>query len=130
MRFLGKGLRAHNEKAWFDAHRDDYERVFLAPALAFAEALGPRLRNIELDVNVEPRVNGSLMRINRDIRFSKDKSPYKDHMDLWFWTGRSEGLGQLGLLLPAEGRPAVARRRHAPFRGRRAGALPRGGCPG
>jgi uncharacterized protein (TIGR02453 family) len=82
-----KGLRAHNDKPWFEAHRDDYAAAFVAPAAAFAEALAPRLRKIEPEVQVEPRVNGSIMRINRDIRFSKDKSPYKDHLDLWFWTG-------------------------------------------
>ena len=95
VRFLA-GLSAHNEKAWFDAHRTDYERAFLAPAQAFAEALGPRLRKIEPDINVEPRVNGSIMRINRDIRFSKDKSPYKDHLDMWFWTGDRKGWDSSG----------------------------------
>ena len=39
----------------------------------------------------EPRINGSLFRINRDIRFSKDKSPYKAHLDLWFWEGEHRG---------------------------------------
>lgn len=90
VRFL-EGLRTHNKKAWFDAHREDYEQAFLAPAQAFVEALGPRLRKLEPDVHVEPRVNGSIMRINRDIRFSKDKTPYKDHLDLWFWTGERKG---------------------------------------
>src|SRR5215831_13499583 len=90
VRFLS-GIRDHNEKEWFEAHRDDYQRFFLAPAVAFAEALAPRLRKIEPAVSVEPRVNGSIMRINRDIRFSKDKSPYKDHLDLWFWTGDRKG---------------------------------------
>jgi uncharacterized protein (TIGR02453 family) len=95
LRFLA-GLRAHNEKAWFEAHRDDYQSFFLAPAMAFAEALAPKLRKIEPEVNVEPRVNGSLMRINRDIRFSKDKSPYKDHLDMWFWTGDRKGWDASG----------------------------------
>jgi Conserved hypothetical protein (DUF2461) len=45
---------------------------------------------------VEPRVSDSIMRINRDIRFSKDKSPYKDHLDLWFWTGDREGWDASG----------------------------------
>src|SRR5262249_39822409 len=71
--------------------RDDYEQAFLAPAQAFVQALGPRLRKIDPGVNAEPRVNGSIMRINRDIRFSKDKSPYKDHLDLWFWSGDRKG---------------------------------------
>ena len=90
------GLRAHNKKDWFEAHRADYEQAYLAPAVAFAEALAPRLRKIEPDVNVEPRVNGSIMRINRDIRFSKDKSPYKDHLDMWFWTGDRKGWDASG----------------------------------
>jgi uncharacterized protein (TIGR02453 family) len=95
LRFLA-GIRDHNDKKWFEAHRADYERAFLAPAVAFAEALAPRLRKIEPDVSVEPRVNGSIMRINRDIRFSKDKSPYKDHLDLWFWTGDRKGWDTSG----------------------------------
>jgi uncharacterized protein (TIGR02453 family) len=64
--------------------------------MAFAEALAPRLRKIDPDVSVEPRVNGSIMRINRDIRFSKDKSPYKDHLDMWFWTGDRKGWDASG----------------------------------
>jgi uncharacterized protein (TIGR02453 family) len=90
------GVRDHNNKKWFDGHRSDYERAFLAPAVAFAEALAPPLRKIEPDICVEPRVNGSIMRINRDIRFSKDKSPYKDHLDLWFWTGDRKGWDTSG----------------------------------
>ena len=41
-------------------------------------------------------MNGSILRINRDIRFSKDKSPYKDHLDLWFWTGDRKGWESSG----------------------------------
>jgi uncharacterized protein (TIGR02453 family) len=89
-RFLA-GIRQHNDKAWFDAHRADYERAFLAPAQAFVEALGPRLRKIDPAVQAQPGLNGSILRINRDVRFSKDKSPYKDHLDLWFWTGEEKG---------------------------------------
>ena len=95
VRFLG-GLRAHNDRDWFEAHRKDYEGAYLGPAMAFAEALAPRLRKIEPDVSVEPRVNGSIMRINRDIRFSKDKSPYKDHLDMWFWAGDRKGWDTSG----------------------------------
>jgi uncharacterized protein (TIGR02453 family) len=95
VRFLG-GIRKHNDKAWFDAHRADYEQAFLAPAQAFVEALGPRLRKIDPAVQAQPRVNGSIMRINRDVRFSKDKSPYKDHLDLWFWAGEEKGWDQSG----------------------------------
>jgi uncharacterized protein (TIGR02453 family) len=133
-----QGIRDHNRKAWFDAHREDYERAFLAPAQAFSEALAPRLRKIDPEVVVEPRVNGSIMRINRDIRFSKDKTPYKDHLDLWFWTGERKGWDSSGFffrLTPDESilgagihrfaPPTVARYRTAVLDSRRGGALAR-----
>ena len=82
-----RDVDAHNEKAWFDAHRDDYERRWLAPARAFVEALAPELATLSPAIQAEPRVNGSIMRINRDVRFSADKRPYKDHLDFWFWEG-------------------------------------------
>jgi uncharacterized protein (TIGR02453 family) len=79
-----RGLAANNDRAWFQAHRDDYEAYWLEPAMALVEAIGSRLRRFAPDVVVDPRVNGSIFRINRDIRFSKDKRPYKTHLDLWF----------------------------------------------
>lgn len=95
IRFLA-GLRENNDKAWFEAHRQEYEQGLLTPAVAFIEALAPRLRKIDPEIQVEPRMNGSILRINRDIRFSKDKSPYKDHLDLWFWTGYRKGWESSG----------------------------------
>jgi uncharacterized protein (TIGR02453 family) len=135
VRFL-QGLHENNRKAWFEAHREEYESVFLAPAQAFAEALAPRLRKIDPAVVVEPRVNGSIMRINRDIRFSKDKTPYKDHLDLWFWTGERKGWDSSGfffrltpdrLILGAGihnfAPPTLARYRKAVLDGKRGGPL-------
>ena len=86
-----KGIAAHNDKTWFDAHRDLYNAGYIAPARAFVEALGPELRKISAGVTFEPKVNGSLQRINRDIRFTKDKRPYKEHLNLWFWHGDNKG---------------------------------------
>jgi uncharacterized protein (TIGR02453 family) len=82
-----KGIAAHNEKSWFDANRALYEAGYVAPARALVEALGPRLKAIAPNVQYEAKVNGSMSRINRDIRFSKDKRPYKEHLSLWFWHG-------------------------------------------
>jgi uncharacterized protein (TIGR02453 family) len=90
VRFLA-GLQAHNKKEWFEAHRADYDEHFVEPAKAFVEALAPKLARIDPEIHAEPRVNGSILRINRDVRFSKDKSPYKDHLDLWFWSGEEKG---------------------------------------
>jgi uncharacterized protein (TIGR02453 family) len=83
LRFL-RELRENNDKRWFDAHRDTYEQALLEPARDFVEAMGDELGP---SVHADPRVNGSIFRINRDTRFSKDKRPYKDHLDLWFWQG-------------------------------------------
>jgi uncharacterized protein (TIGR02453 family) len=80
-------LRAHNEKAWFDANRARYESGFIEPAKAFVEVIGPELNDLVPRIHAEPSVGGSIFRINRDIRFSSDKRLYKDHLDFWFWEG-------------------------------------------
>jgi uncharacterized protein (TIGR02453 family) len=94
-----RGIKAHNDKAWFEANRELYEAGYVAPARAFVEAIGPKLRRFAPGVRFEPRINGSIGRINRDIRFSKDKRPYKDHLDLWFWHGEKKGWNAPGFYL-------------------------------
>jgi len=91
-----RGIAAHNEKAWFEENRDLYEAGYVTPARAFVEAMGPKLRTISPAVQFEPKVNGSMSRVNRDIRFSKDKRPYKDHLDIWFWHGERKGWNAPG----------------------------------
>jgi uncharacterized protein (TIGR02453 family) len=95
-RFLAD-LSANNEKAWFDANRARYEAALVAPAKAFVTALGERLQRDAADIHAEPRVGGSIFRINRDVRFSKDKRPYKDHLDLMFWLGEGRSRDCPGL---------------------------------
>jgi uncharacterized protein (TIGR02453 family) len=95
-----RDLTEHNDRAWFTANRSRYEAYYLAPALSFVSAIGPRLTaELPGDVRFEPRVNGSLFRINRDLRFSKDKAPYKDHIDMWFWTGDKKGWDTPGYFM-------------------------------
>jgi uncharacterized protein (TIGR02453 family) len=85
-RFL-RELRGNNNKDWFDAHRSDYEVFWVAPAKAFVVAAGQQLIELAPGIRAEPRVLGSIFRINRDTRFARDASPYKDHIDFWFWEG-------------------------------------------
>ena len=89
-RFLND-LGRNNNKAWFEAHRTDYEEHVKRPGLAFVEAIGPMLTRLSPEVRADPRVGGSMMRINRDIRFSPDKRPYKDHLDIAFRCGEAKG---------------------------------------
>ncbi|MBW2529538.1 MAG: DUF2461 domain-containing protein [Deltaproteobacteria bacterium] len=83
-----RALSRNNDKGWFDAHRADYDEHVMGPARAFVTAMGAKLRKISPDVQAEPKVNGSIFRINRDTRFSKDKSPYKTNMGIFFWEGK------------------------------------------
>ena len=84
LEFLGQ-LRLHNDRSWFEANKARYERHVRKPALAFIEAMAPRLRAVSPVLVADPRrVGGSLMRIHRDVRFTKDPSPYKTNLGIQF----------------------------------------------
>jgi uncharacterized protein (TIGR02453 family) len=74
LRFLA-GIGFENSKKWFEANRALYEAGYVEPARRFIETIGPELKKISPGVRYEPKVNGSIGRINRDVRFSRDKSP-------------------------------------------------------
>ena len=78
-------LRENNDRDWFAANRARYEEHVLEPALAFVGAFAPRLEKISPHFVADARPSGgSLFRIHRDTRFSKDKSPYKTNLGLHF----------------------------------------------
>jgi len=95
-------LQANNNRAWFEARRDDFERFVMAPARQFVLAMGERLREIAPGIHAEPRVDQSIFRIHRDTRFSKDKSPYKTHLGIWFWEGGRSKLDAPGFYFHLE----------------------------
>lgn len=104
LRFIGE-LAGNNTKEWFDANRDRYEEVMLEPALEFIEAFAPSLRSISPHfVASARRSGGSLFRINRDVRFSKDKSPYKTHLGIQFRHEQSKDVHSPGYYLHIEPR--------------------------
>jgi len=73
-----RGLARHNDKAWFEDHRADYETHVRQPFLRLITDLQPALAEVSSHFRADPRgVGGSLFRIYRDARFSNDKSPYK-----------------------------------------------------
>jgi uncharacterized protein (TIGR02453 family) len=88
IRFL-HGLRKNNEKAWFDAHRADYESELREPSRALVDRMATLFAEHGLPLVANQK--RSLFRINRDIRFSKDKSPYKTHIGIAFpWNDLKE----------------------------------------
>ncbi|KAA3659678.1 MAG: DUF2461 domain-containing protein [Calditrichaeota bacterium] len=80
-------LAENNNKPWFDEHKSEYEEFVQTPAREFVVAMGEKLKTLVPDIHADPRVNKSLFRIHRDTRFSKDKTPYKTNLALWFWQG-------------------------------------------
>jgi uncharacterized protein (TIGR02453 family) len=80
-------LTKNNSKKWFESHREDYDNYVMEPSRAFVTALGDRLGKLAPGIIADPRVNKSIFKIHRDVRFSKDKTPFKTHLGLWFWDG-------------------------------------------
>lgn len=77
------GLIHNNERPWFEAHKADYETHVVAPAMALITELDEVVRGISKRYRGIPKkIGGSLMRIYRDTRFSRDKTPYKTNVGI------------------------------------------------
>ena len=81
LRFL-RGLAKNNNKPWFEAHRTDYETELREPMRDLIGEMNALFATFAPEIAGDPK--RSMFRINRDIRFSKDKSPYKTHAACWF----------------------------------------------
>jgi uncharacterized protein (TIGR02453 family) len=83
-RFLDE-LAANNNRTWFEANKKNYELLVREPALDFIEEMAPVLQTFAPSFRAEPRkIGGSLMRVYRDTRFSRDKTPYKTNIGIQF----------------------------------------------
>src|SRR5262245_9835784 len=78
MDFL-RDLSAHNEREWFNANKDRYQRAYKEPGGAFMAELRPRVEAL-----VDRPVAARVFRIHRDTRFSKDKTPYHTYLRVAF----------------------------------------------
>jgi uncharacterized protein (TIGR02453 family) len=78
-------LAANNNRTWFEANKPRYEALVREPALEFIAAMAPLLEKIAPNFRAEPRKAGSsLMRVFRDTRFARDKTPYKTNIGIQF----------------------------------------------
>lgn len=82
-----KDLKQNNDKAWFDKNRDTLETFVMEPAKQFVIQMGSMLQNLRPDLYFEPKTDKSIFRLHRDVRFSKNKLPYKTHLAFLFWEG-------------------------------------------
>jgi uncharacterized protein (TIGR02453 family) len=83
-------LAANNERAWFQPRKADYERLLKEPLEGLCVALGERFQARGMPLRADPAK--SPFRIYRDVRFAKDKSPYKTNIGASFpWVGAEDG---------------------------------------
>ncbi|MEE8244940.1 MAG: DUF2461 domain-containing protein [Pseudomonadales bacterium] len=102
VRFL-EDLEDHNDRDWFKANKHRYDSDVLEPALDFITAMGPRIEKIsECFTAIPKRMGGSLMRVYRDTRFSKDKTPYKTNIGIQFRHERGKDVHAPGYYLHIE----------------------------
>jgi uncharacterized protein (TIGR02453 family) len=96
-------LGLNNEREWFEPRKQRYESSVLEPALAFIRAMGPQLPRISSAfVAIDKKVGGSLMRVHRDVRFSKDKTPYKTNVGIQFRHATGKDVHAPGLYVHLE----------------------------
>jgi uncharacterized protein (TIGR02453 family) len=79
-----KDLGRHNRKEWMDANRDRYQTALIQPFRRLLEELAPAVLELDSRFDTTGRTGANFSRINRDIRFAKDKTLYKTHMYLKF----------------------------------------------
>jgi uncharacterized protein (TIGR02453 family) len=99
--FLRK-LSRNNNREWFEAHREDYKTMFLEPAQEFVVEMGSKLQTIRPNIIAIPKIDKSIFRLHRDIRFSKEKLPYKTNLGIYFWEGESKKLDSSGFYFHVE----------------------------
>jgi uncharacterized protein (TIGR02453 family) len=97
-------LKKHNKKAWMDVNRARYQETVTKPFRRLLEELSPALLKLDPNFDVAARGGANFSRINRDIRFARDKTPYRAQMYVKFsvpLAGEMEG-GELYLGISAE----------------------------
>ena len=100
-----KQLGVNNNRTWFNENKATYIENIVEPAQAFVEELGDRLRFLSPAIQSDSRANnGSIIRIYRDIRFSKDKTPYKTHLGIVFWEGMGKKMENPGYFFHMDAR--------------------------
>lgn len=93
-------LSVENDRTWFNANKDRYEAEVVEPLLAFIGDFAPKLKKISPHYLAIPKkVGGSMFRIHRDTRFSKDKTPYKTHASAHFRHARGKDVHAPGFYL-------------------------------
>lgn len=89
-----KGLTKNNNRKWFDSHKDIYEKYVKVPFQDFVEEMIILIHQEDPTINLNPKE--AIFRIYRDIRFSKDKTPYKTHLSAAISSGGKKDMAGAG----------------------------------
>lgn len=90
---------SNNTKEWFELHKEEYRQHLLEPSRDFVTEMGEHLQALVPTINAIPKINGSLFRIYRDTRFSKNKAPIKTRIGIIFWQGKGERMSSSSFYL-------------------------------
>jgi uncharacterized protein (TIGR02453 family) len=85
-------LSKNNNRDWFLKNRERFDIEFLQPAIQFVIDLGERIQSFAPNIIAIPRVDKSIFRLHRDVRFRKNKEPYKTNLGLYFWEGKGKRM--------------------------------------
>lgn len=85
-------LSKNNNKEWFENNRTRFDFEFLQPAVQFVIELGEKLSELSQNIIAIPKIDKSIFRLYRDVRFGKNKAPFKTNMGLYFWEGRGKKM--------------------------------------
>ncbi|MCW9066338.1 MAG: DUF2461 domain-containing protein [Ignavibacteriaceae bacterium] len=99
--FLNK-LSKNNNREWFETNRDKYNSDFLEPCFQFVVEMGDKLQDLDPEIVAIPKIDKSIFRLHRDVRFSKDKTPYKTNAGLYFWNGKVKKMEASGFYFHLE----------------------------
>lgn len=130
-------LAQNNHREWFQSKSAAFEELLIAPAKELVVALGQRLQQLDPELRAVPRVHGSIKAFELRRRFQqRERPPYKEHLDVWFWSGPRREWDNSGFfvrlsatrLVLATGmiefqKEALARYRHAVVDDERGAAL-------
>ena len=95
-------LKRNNNRKWYDAHREELEQNVMEPARIFIMHMGDCLRQIAPDIQAIPQIDKSIFRLHRDVRFSKNKAPYKTNLGIFLWEGPAKKMECSGFYLGIE----------------------------
>lgn len=85
-------LSKNNNREWFLKNRERFDMEFLQPAIQFVIDIGERIQTFAPNIMAVPRVDKSIFRLHRDVRFRKNKAPYKTNLGLYFWEGKGKRM--------------------------------------